>query len=332
MQVSHRGTRKFLQFFNGIHDHNLLAILTNPQRKWSTPKPTSTHSPISRILKPIMKPFFLHKVRYPVCLFIVLQQFIFNLFYSHKPAGYSPVDEGSIRSPTKRIAVSKTSRFDEPAFLFHCLDNIFISILDIALAEFNDSLGKTAIVIHCYYQWFPLLNDAILHTDTVIIFTKCRSTVNNSDKALFIQLRKHPPYGLHEIQIHGLIIVPEINPPSHSNNRLLPLVDIPLHNPSAFLVIIRNPHLNHVLSALNTQFQIDFMLHRQPVAIPSESPGHVMTRHGLIPGHDILDSSGQNVPVVREASGERGSVVENVLRQILGELELGFEGIDFIPP
>lgn len=68
------------------------------------------------------------------------------------------------------------------------------------------------------------------------------------------------------------------------------------------------------------------------MAIPPESSGHVMTRHRLIACHDVFDCAGQNVSVMREAGGERRAIVEDVLGEMFGALELGFEGIDFVPP
>ena len=52
-------TRKLLKFLNWIHDQYFLPILANPDRERCSPKSTSTDSPISCILKPIMESFLL---------------------------------------------------------------------------------------------------------------------------------------------------------------------------------------------------------------------------------------------------------------------------------
>lgn len=49
------------------------------------------------------------------------------------------------------------------------------------------------------------------------------------------------------------------------------------------------------------------------MAIPSESTGDVVAGHGLVPGDDVLDGSGEDVAIVREAGGEGRAVVEYVL-------------------
>lgn len=74
------------------------------------------------------------------------------------------------------------------------------------------------------------------------------------------------------------------------------------------------------------------MLHGEAVAIPAEPPGDVVAGHRLVARDDVLDRTGENVAVVGEAGGERRAVVEDVLGEMLGAFELGFEGIDFVPP
>ena len=44
-----------------------------------------------------------------------------------------------------------------------------------------------------------------------------------------------------------------------------------------------------------------------------------------------LDGSGQDVAVVRQARGERRSVVEGVARPVPGLLQTGLEGLQFLP-
>lgn len=67
------------------------------------------------------------------------------------------------------------------------------------------------------------------------------------------------------------------------------------------------------------------------MAVPAEAPRHVVAAHGLVPGHDVLDGAGEDVAVVREPRGEGRAVVEDVLGEVLGALELGVEGLDVGP-
>ena len=43
---------------------------------------------------------------------------------------------------------------------------------------------------------------------------------------------------------------------------------------------------------------------------------------------DVLDGAGKDVAVVRESSGERRTVIENVPRRVFGLFELSLEGLD----
>lgn len=67
------------------------------------------------------------------------------------------------------------------------------------------------------------------------------------------------------------------------------------------------------------------------MAVPAESTRDVVAGHGLVPRHDVLDGTGEDVAVVRETGGERRPVVEDVLGEVLGSLELSLEGIDLSP-
>ena len=42
------------------------------------------------------------------------------------------------------------------------------------------------------------------------------------DETLVVDLLEHPPDGLHEPGVHGLVVVLEVNPPAHPSNDLFP--------------------------------------------------------------------------------------------------------------
>ena len=48
-------------------------------------------------------------------------------------------------------------------------------------------------------------------------------------------------------------------------------------------------------------------------------------------GDDVLNGAGEDVAVVRESGGEQRTVIENVLRRVLGPFELSLEGLDLRP-
>ena len=146
-----------------------------------------------------------------------------------------------------------------------------------------------------------------------------------------MQLREHPPHRLHKVQIHSLIIILKINPPPGPRNHLLPLPDIPRNNLPTLLIILPNPHLQHILPRLDPQFQVNLVLYRQPVAIPPEPPRHMMPRHRLVASHYVLNRAGEDVAVVRQAGGEGRAVVEDVLGEMGRFGELCLEGVGVGP-
>ena len=56
------------------------------------------------------------------------------------------------------------------------------------------------------------------------------------------------------------------------------------------------------------------------MAIPAEASFHSSASHGLIARDDIFHIAGEEMPVVGEAVGERGPVVEHILVLAAGPL------------
>lgn len=56
------------------------------------------------------------------------------------------------------------------------------------------------------------------------------------------------------------------------------------------------------------------------MAIPAEAASDVVTVHGLVPGDDVLDGTGEDVAIVREPRCEGRPVIEDVLGLVLGAL------------
>ena len=69
----------------------------------------------------------------------------------------------------------------------------------------------------------------------------------------------------------------------------------------------------------------------QAVGVPAEAALHLVAAHGAVPRHDVLDVAGQQMPVVRQAVGERRSVVEHVLRCVVATRDAGAEGVVAAP-
>lgn len=67
------------------------------------------------------------------------------------------------------------------------------------------------------------------------------------------------------------------------------------------------------------------------MAIPAESASHVVASHGLVTRDNVLDGAGQDVAIVREASGEGRTVVKDVFWHGFGPFQLSLESFDFGP-
>ena len=86
---------------------------------------------------------------------------------------------------------------------------------------------------------------------------------------------------------------------------------------------------------LDAELPFGLDLGGQAMGVPAESALHPAPAHGLVPRHDVLDVAGQQVPVVRQAVGERRAVVEDELvgAVVPGRslLDRGLEGLVLAP-
>ena len=149
--------------------------------------------------------------------------------------------------------------------------------------------------------------------------------------SLFKQLPKHPPHGLHELRVQGLVIVVKINPAAHARDGLLPLLAIAHDNAAALLVIVADAHGEHVILGADAELLVDLVLDGQAMAVPAEAARDVVAGGGLVARDDVLDGAGEDVAVVRQARGERRAVVEDVLGLALGAPQLRGERVQVLP-
>jgi hypothetical protein len=62
---------------------------------------------------------------------------------------------------------------------------------------------------------------------------------------------------------------------------------------------------------IDAELLLGLELGREPVAVPPEAALHASAAHGLVARHHVLHIARQQVPVVRQAIGERRTVIEN---------------------
>jgi hypothetical protein len=137
------------------------------------------------------------------------------------------------------------------------------------------------------------------------------------DAPLVPELLEHPPDGLHEGDVHRLVVVVEVDPAAHAGDGLAPLLDIGQHHGAARLVEDVHARGRDVRGAGKAQLLLRERLDGQAVAVPAEAALHEMSAHGLVARGDVLDGAGEQMAVVRQAGGEGGAVVEDVFLGVL---------------
>lgn len=139
------------------------------------------------------------------------------------------------------------------------------------------------------------------------------------------------PNWLHEREIHGLIVVAEIDPSSESVHNILPKSGISHYNVTAFLIVVGYSHLNYLLLVCDFKLLIDLVLHWQTMTIPSESSRNRVPSLHCISADNIFDGSCGDVTVMRSSGGKRWAIIKGERRQMLGSFKLFFESINGLP-
>mmetsp|Transcript_43374 Transcript_43374/g.92874 ORF Transcript_43374/g.92874 Transcript_43374/m.92874 type:complete len:319 (+) Transcript_43374:859-1815(+) len=111
------------------------------------------------------------------------------------------------------------------------------------------------------------------------------------DKAFVEEFLEAPPDGLHVGEIHGFVVVVEVDPSAKTLDDVAPLLSVLEHNSSALFVVLVDPHVEHVGAALDFEFGVDDALNRDTVAIPPEPSLHMVTSLVGESAHHILDGT-----------------------------------------
>lgn len=67
------------------------------------------------------------------------------------------------------------------------------------------------------------------------------------------------------------------------------------------------------------------------MAVPAKTTFDTVASHGLVAGHDVLDITRQQMPVMGQAVGERWPVIEHILGVSWPLLDRGSEGVFVLP-
>ena len=132
-------------------------------------------------------------------------------------------------------------------------------------------------------------------------------------QALFVQLLEGPEHGLHVLDVECLVVVLEVHPARLTGDVALPLVGVLHHRGAAGVVELVDAHGLDLGLVRHAELLHGFQFGGQAVRVPAEAALDAAAALGLVAAHQVLGIAGQEVAVVRQAVGERRTVVEDEL-------------------
>ena len=145
------------------------------------------------------------------------------------------------------------------------------------------------------------------------------------DQALVPQALERPDDRLHVVGVERAVVVLEVHPSGLAGDVGLPLAGVLQHRRAARLVEGVDAHLGDLVGGLDAVQAHRLELGGQAVRVPAEASLDAASTHRLVARDDVLDVAGQQVAVVRQTVGERGTVVED---ELVGSGVTGRPGLD----
>ena len=186
-----------------------------------------------------------------------------------------------------------------------------------------------------------VLVDVVVHAEFVVGQRRLvlpavrKDTVAVVGEALLMKLLEGPEYGLHVLDVEGLVVVLEVNPTGLAGDVGLPLVGVLHDGGTAGVIELIDAHGFDLRLVRHAQLLHGFELCRQSVRVPAEAALHSLAALGLVAAYQVLGVAGQQVAVVREAVGEGRAIVEDEfvasVRARIALVDAGLEGAVFIP-
>ena len=90
------------------------------------------------------------------------------------------------------------------------------------------------------------------------------------DKAFLVDLLEGPPDTLHELGVHGFVVIVEVDPTTESIDDMAPFARVSHDDLSTHLVVALHSELLTLEAGINLVDFVDFVLNGEAVAIPSE--------------------------------------------------------------
>mmetsp|Transcript_23165 Transcript_23165/g.34351 ORF Transcript_23165/g.34351 Transcript_23165/m.34351 type:complete len:229 (-) Transcript_23165:187-873(-) len=140
-----------------------------------------------------MKASLLHRIRHPIRLFVVFDNFISDLFHPNEPRWNSLVNKWRIRSPAEWVRMEKVILLYKTSALLQNGNEGFIGLFDMHALHGRNLLCEVTIGIHGTRKISPLDNNAMCQTDSVIVFSKGGGLVYDTGTGIicYIVIRKN---------------------------------------------------------------------------------------------------------------------------------------------
>ena len=132
-------------------------------------------------------------------------------------------------------------------------------------------------------------------------------------EALVPERLERPHDALHVVEVERLVVVLEVDPAGLAGDVALPLRGVAQHAGAAGVVEVGDAECGDLRVPGDAQLAFGLDLGRQTVTVPAEAAVDELAAHRLVARHGVLDESGEQVAVVRQAVGERRTVVEHEL-------------------
>ena len=141
---------------------------------------------------------------------------------------------------------------------------------------------------------------------------------------------ERPDHRLHVVEIHGLVVVVEIDPAGLASDGLFPFARIGHHRCPARIIELLDAEVGDRHPTRHFELLLGLHLRGKAVTIPTEAAVDLVAPHRLIAGDNIFHIAGQQVAMMRQSVGERWAVVEHELI-VLALINRALEGTGLFP-
>mmetsp|Transcript_7278 Transcript_7278/g.10729 ORF Transcript_7278/g.10729 Transcript_7278/m.10729 type:complete len:354 (+) Transcript_7278:1966-3027(+) len=177
-------TGQLCQLLTARNTNVLIRFFVVPDRNRRTPESVTTDCPIPCILQPPAHTSSLDGIRHPTCRLIIFQNPITNGLHIDEPTGNGPINQRSITSPTVRVGVNDGRFLHQAATALKRSNELWVGFLHMHAFTDGHFFRKQTTGIHGARNVHILVNNAVAHTNAVIILTKCRCLVNDTGTTL----------------------------------------------------------------------------------------------------------------------------------------------------